>query len=237
MSAISLKDRQKINHELKRVGFGGLDDPNTIAQIATLYRTHDSFRGLLLSTAPDQRTIAYNALRPHLCFTPKPLDVYEREIHEKAEREQWDVIHQDNPHFPQPFKVSEIETDEYKLQKLASEAIEQAAHEKDKGALHLTCTKCTVGGEFPAPTRKQATKAAHGAGWRWDERNGTKRTYCPAHVPGRATMTVECFVCEKKEKLRVWDEQDGYAMARRLGWEIGDVTKCPKCAVKLVVVQ
>jgi hypothetical protein len=237
MSGITLKERQKINHELKRVGFGGLDDPNTIQQIATLYRTHESFRGLLMSTAPDQRRIAYEALRSHLCFVVKPLDVYEREIHEKAEREQWDVIHKDNPHWPQPFKVSEIETDEYKLAKVASEAIEQAEHEKAKGALHLTCTKCTVGGEFPAPTRKQATKAAHDAGWRWDERNGTKRTYCPAHVPGRATMTIECFQCEKKERLRVWDEQDGYAMARRLGWEIADVTKCPKCAVKLVLVQ
>ena len=59
--------------------------------------------------------LAYAALTPHLCFAAKPLEVYERGIHEKAEREQWDVIHQDNPHFPQPFKVGEVESDEYRL--------------------------------------------------------------------------------------------------------------------------
>jgi len=37
--------------------------------------------------------------------------------------------------------------------------------------------------------------------------------------------------------LRVWDEQDGYRDARRLGWEIGDVTTCPRCAVKHIILQ
>jgi len=235
MPGITLKERQRINHELKTLGFGGLEDPTIFQQIATLYKTHEAFRGLLMSTIPDQRRIAYDAIRPHLCFVAKPLDVYERETKDRAERERWDVYN--GTAYPEPFKVGEIESEEYKLARLASEAIDQAAHEKDKGALYLTCTKCTLGGELPAPTRKLATKAAHDAGWRWDERNGTKRTYCPAHVPGRATMQIECFVCEKKERLRVWDENDGYAMARRLGWEIGDATKCPKCAVKIVLVQ
>src|SRR5467141_1987362 len=131
MSAVTLKDRQRINHELKTLGFGGLEDSNLYAQIATLYTTHDSFRGLLLSTAPDQRRIAYEALRPHLCFVAKPLDVYEREIKERAEREQWDVWN--GTPYPTKFKPGEIESDEYRLQRAASEAIEQLAHEKAKG--------------------------------------------------------------------------------------------------------
>lgn len=250
MPGITLKERTKINHELKKLGFGGLNDATIMQQIATLYKTHESFRGLLMSTMPDQRRIAYEALRPHLSFVAKPLDVYEREIREKAEREQWDVIHKDNPHFPQPFKVPEIETDEYKLARLAEEAIEQTAHEKAGGHLELCCLKCTIVAYFPAPKRREAVKKAHDAGWRWDERNGVKRTYCPDHVPGRATMTIECQAqkpdlmnpgetmnCGKKERLRVWDEQDGYAAARRLGWEIADVTKCPACAVKVVLIQ
>jgi len=234
---ISLDERQKINHELKKLGFGGLQDQNLFAGIATLYPTHDSFRGLLMSTMPDQRRLAYESLKPHLRFVAKPLDVYEREIKEKAEREQWDVIDRDNPHFPQPFKVGEVESEEYKLAKLASEAIEANEHEKAKGILELCCTKCTVIARFPAPKRNQAAKAAHNAGWRWDERNGTKRTYCPDHVPGRASMRLECSECGKKELLRVWDEQDGYAKARLAGWEITEAAKCPKCSVKLVVVQ
>lgn len=234
---VSIQERQKINHELKKLGFGGLQDNNLYSQIATLYRTHESFRGLLLSTAPDQRRIAYEALRPHLCFVAKPLDVYEREIHEKAEREQWDVIQKDNPHWPQPFKVSEIETDEYRLEKAAQEAIEATEHAKAKGVLQLVCTRCTVGGDFPAATRTQARKAAQAAGWRWEEKNGVTKTYCPAHVLGRCTMTLECSECLRKTRLRVWDEQDGYAMARLAGWEISEVAKCPGCLAKLVLVQ
>jgi hypothetical protein len=234
---IPLTERTRINHELKKLGFGGIQDPNLFVQIATLYRTHDSFRGLLLSTQPSERRIAYEAIRPHLCFIAKPLDVYEREIYEKAEREQWDVIHKDNPHWPQPFKVSEIESDEYKLEKAAQEAIDAVEHEKAKGVVSLICTSCTVEGRFPAPSKKLGLKDAHAAGWRWAERNGIVKTYCPAHVPGRASMTLECSTCHLVQRHRVWDEQDGYAMARLAGWEIEDAAKCPKCAVKLIVVQ
>lgn len=249
MPGITLKERTKINHELKKVGFGGLDDPTIFQQIATLYKTHETFRGLLMSTAPDQRRVAYEALRPHLSFVAKPLDVYEREVKERAEREQWDVWN--GTTYPDKFKVSEIESEEYKLARLAAEAIEQKAHEAAKGCLEVCCTKCTIVQRFPADTRKQASKAAHDAGWRWDERNGTKRQYCPEHVPGRATMVIECvgekpdllnpgetMLCGKKERMRVWDEQDGYAKARALGWEISDAgAKCPQCVAKLVLIQ
>lgn len=235
---ISLDDRQKINHQLKKLGFGGLHDPNLFDQIAVLYKTHESFRGLLMSTKPDQRRIAYEALAPRLCFTPKPLDVYEREIKEKAEREQWDTINPDNPHFPEPFKVGEIETEEYKLARQAEEAIAQTQHEKAGGHLELVCTRCTVVSYFAGVKRKDAVKKAHEAGWRWDERNGTKRTYCPDDVPGRATMRLECSSCERKAALRVWDEQDGYRDARRLGWEFNDEKcLCPRCAAPKVILQ
>ena len=155
---VSLDERQRINHELKKLGFGGLKDPSLMQQIATLYTSHESFRGLLMSTQPKERRTAYEALRPHLSFMAKPLDVYEREIHEKAEREQWDVIHEDNPHFPQPFKVQEIETDEYKLARAAEEAIEQTAARESRrvsgGVLHqvhhrgaLPCRETQAGNE------------------------------------------------------------------------------------------
>lgn len=235
---ITLTERTRVNHELKKLGFGGIDDANLFAQIATLYRTHDSFRGLLMSTRPSERNIAYNAISPHLCFTPKPLDVYEREIHEKAEREQWDVIHKDNPHWPQPFKVGEVESEEYKLEKLAQDAIDAEKHAKAKGVVELICTNCTVAGYFPAKNKKAGLKDAHDTGWRWAERNGVTKTYCPAHVPGRATMTLECSDCHLLQKHRVWDEQDGYVRARLAGWNFDDEKcLCPKCATKPVLVQ
>ena len=116
MPPITQVQRSKVNHELKRLGFAGINDPNLFAQIGTLYTTHDSFRGLLMSTAQDQRRVAYDAIKPHLCFVAKSLDTSEREIHEKAEREQWDVIDPNNPHFPRAFKVSEVKTEENKPQ-------------------------------------------------------------------------------------------------------------------------
>lgn len=235
MSAITLKERQQINHKLKKVGFGGLDDPNLFQQIATLYTTHDSFRGLLMSTVPDQRRIAYESIRPHLCFVAKPLDVYEREIKEKAEREQWDVWN--GAAYPDKFRVGEIETAEYRLQRQAQEALEQNAHEKAGGYLELVCRRCTLQKFFPAKNRKAACKDAYDAGWRWDERNGTKRTYCPGHVPGRCAMAIECAKCERVSRFRVWDEQDGYKMARLAGWVIEEDCKCPQCSAPKVIIQ
>src|ERR1019366_7334622 len=116
MPPITQVQRSKVNHELKRLGFTGINDPNLFAQIGTLYTTHESFRGLLMSTAQDQRRIAYDAIKPHLCFVAKSLDTYEREIHEKAEREQWDVFDPNNPHFPRAFQVSDVKTEESKPQ-------------------------------------------------------------------------------------------------------------------------
>jgi hypothetical protein len=232
---ITLKDRQKINHELKKVGFGGIDDPSIFAQIGTLYPSHEAFRGLLMSTAPAQRHLAYDSVRPHLSFVAKPLDVYEREIHEKAEREQWDIW--DGSAYPKPFKVGEIESDQYRIEKLAQDAIQAEQHAKAKGVLELVCTNCTVAEVFPADTRKTATKKAHDYGWRWQEKNGIQKAYCPAHVPGRCTMTLECSECGIKQRRRVWDEQDGYAAARRLGWTISESCVCPECSTKPVLVQ
>jgi hypothetical protein len=232
---VPLKERQQINHQLKTLGFGGLEDRNLYAQIATLYTNHDSFRGLLMSTAPDQRRIAYEALRQHLSFTPKPLDVYEAETKAKAEREQWNIAN--GTAYSTPFKVGEIESDEYRLEQLAQDAIEAAKHAEAKGVMELVCTNCTLGGRFPADTRKHALKDAQAEGWRWAERNGQMKTYCPKHVPGRCTMTLECSECGIKQRRRVWDEQDGYRDARLLGWTIAESSMCPECSVKPVLVQ
>ena len=104
--------------------------------------------------------------------------------------------------------------------------------------LEVVCTKCTQAAQFPARKRNEAVKAAHDAGWRWDERNGVKRTYCPPHVPGRATMRLTCSQCDLTKKIRVWDEQDGYRDARLLGWEFNDEKcHCPRCAAPKVILQ
>lgn len=166
MATVKLEERTRINHELKKLGFGGIEDRNLFAQIATLYKTHESFRGLLMSTQPDQRRIAYEALKPHLCFEAKPLADYEAEFKLKVEVEQWDVIDPENKHFPQLFKVGEVESDEYKLARLAEQAIaEDAIQRETKGFLTLNCKRCTKEMCFPGETRVAAAIFARQSGW------------------------------------------------------------------------
>lgn len=219
--------RSKVHHGLKRLGFGGLDDPHLFEQIAVLYKDHESFRGLLMSVEPDKRALAYDALRSKLCFTPKPLDVYEAEMKDLMERRQIPTWNRDT-FMPEDFRPP----DETSLSELAQEAIAQRGHEKARGVLEMICTRCTVQALFRAEKRKEAVKQAHDAGWRWTELNGVKKHYCPRHVPARCSMTLTCSVCEIKQRIRVWDEQDGYRDARLLGWLIGEECMCPECAVK-----
>ena len=176
MASLTLKERNKINHELKTLGFGGLEDRSLYQQIATIYRTHESFRGLLMSTAPAERRLAYEALRPHLCFAPKSLEDYEREVKEKAEREQWPIF--DGSPYPKAFKSIEFESDEYKLAKAATAAIQAA---EAKGFLMLCCVKCTREQGYGGKTRKDAFNNAHLDGWRPNDH--PPEMLCPACAP------------------------------------------------------
>lgn len=231
MPFTSLEDRRKINDQLKTIGFGGLEDTNLVQQLAFVIEGHDHLRNILKVVKPLERQIAYNALRPHLSFAAKPLDVYVSEMGQIAEREQlptWDP----ETYYPKEFKVPEV-----RLEELAQEAIQQTAHEKAGGKLELVCTKCTLAGYFPAKNRKHAYDDARRAGWRWAERNGVMKTYCPKDAPGRLTMTLTCSKCEIVQRIRAWDEQDGYASARLRGWVIREGSTCPECAVAKLVLQ
>jgi IS5 family transposase len=128
--------------------------------------------------------------------------------------------------------VGEIESPEYKLQRLAQEAIRQNQHEKD-GGLSLVCAVCTKEVIFKAALRSTAEREAREAGWRSD---GVK-SWCPEDVPERCTMSLACSKCPIKQTIRAWDPQDGYAKARLRGWVIIDDATCPKCSVKLITLQ
>lgn len=224
-------ERKKINHELRKLGFGGLEDRNLIPSIAFFIRDHDHFRGQLFSVKPEQRREAYEALRPHLRFPAKPLDVYEAEMRHMAERQQLPSYNERTGEL-EPMKVGEIESPEYRLERLAQEAIAQNLHEKERG-LHLKCHKCKVAGVFHAPLRSRAEKDAHAAGWRSDGR----KDYCPACTPSRCTMKLNCIQCGIERGIRAWDPQDGYAKARLAGWIIADEATCPTCSAPKVILQ
>lgn len=105
---MSRLERQKVNTELKKLGLGGLKDRNLLTNIAFFIRNHEQFRGMLMSVTEDKRHEAYQALAPRLNFPAKPLETYEMEIKEKAEREKWAVW--DGSPYPKEFKVPEINT-------------------------------------------------------------------------------------------------------------------------------
>ena len=224
-------DRGRVDRELRRLGFGGLDDPNLIASIAFFIKSHEQFRGQLFSVLPEQRRHAYEVLRPHLKFVAKPLDVYEAEMKEMAERQQLPG-YDDATGQLVPFKAGSVELD-----LLATEAIRQEKHEKGGGQLEMVCRKCTKAQYFAAKLRKEAEKQAKDRGWRSDGQH----CYCPEHVPGRATMTLHCTggtdetPCTRVERIRAWDQQDGYAAARLQGWYIGDSALCPACNLRTAV--
>lgn len=225
MTMTQTDERKRVNHELKRLGFGGLDDPNLIASIAFFIRDHDHFRGQLFSVKPDQRRHAYNTLAPRLRFTPKPLDVYEAEMKQLAEQRQLPTM--DAHGNLVPFKAGSVDLD-----LIATEAIRQNKHEKD-GGLTLTCARCTTIETFRAKLRKEAEREAQAAGWRSD----ATKSWCPQHVPERCTMKLECTNCPVTQSIRCWDPQDGYVKARLRGWIIGDAATCPRCSLKKTIFQ
>src|SRR5438270_5898395 len=105
---LNKSERRRLSHELQRMGLASLEDPALLQQLATIYNTHEKFRGMLMSVTPEKRAEAYNALRSRLCFQPKPLDVYEAEMRLIAEQKQLDIW--DGTAYPKPFKVGEVET-------------------------------------------------------------------------------------------------------------------------------
>lgn len=223
---MKVSDRTRVDQELRKLGFGGLDDPNLIPQIAFCIRDHAQLRSQLFSVLPEKRRLAYEQLRPHLRFQAKPLDVYEAEMKEMAERMQLPQYNAETGEVI-PFKS---------IDQVAQEAIKQGEHEKH-GFFELVCSTCTKQGIFRAPKRKDAEKDAQSIGWRWAENNGQMKIYCPEHVPGRCKMKLSCSECPRVDDLRAWDEQDGYRAARLSGWVIGEAATCPRCSVQRLVIQ
>lgn len=225
-----------INKQLQKLGFGDLKDPTLYIQFAACVRDHAHFRGILMHMPQPERSKWYEAMRPHLRFNAKPLFDYEMESRTLADQNQLPSY---NPATLEcrEYSPAQIETEEFRLAKIATEAIETEKHEKARGRLTLVCTKCTVSQTFYHEQRKIAQKDAHEAGWRWDERNGTKRMFCPEHVPSRGSMDILCSKCDVTSRFRIWDEQDGYRDARRLGWSIAEDCICPSCLAKNILVQ
>lgn len=177
--------RRQINSELKRRGFGGLEDPNLMLQMAFCCPGHDKFKAMLAVMPPEKRLLAYNQLRPHLRFEAKPLDVYIAEIKQDAEREKLPIAH------PDPQNIMLTDFDDYhnqapSIEVLAERAILHADREaRMKGALKLVCRKCTLEQDFPGKDKAQSINDAKLDGWVFERisKDHDETALCPRCSP------------------------------------------------------
>jgi hypothetical protein len=96
----------------------------------------------------------YEALRPHLRFEPRPLDVYIAELGMEAEIEKLPVMTGDgklNPHHTQDIRT---------IERVVEESISR---------LHLvmTCRSCTREEAFHGGQREDVIRKGREAGWRY----------------------------------------------------------------------
>ena len=165
-------ERRRMNNFLANRGFATLDDPSAmVRQMGFIIPDHDGFRALLATCEPEYRTGMYNALKPHLRFEAKPLDVYLAEAGSMAEAKQLPTIGDDGGSL-QPFRAREIMTPEY----IAQQALEQALLQHH---LTVTCRKCTKQAQFHGARKADAVQAAREAGWVYDTLTGAGREICP----------------------------------------------------------
>lgn len=190
------RERNKVDRELKRLGFGGLDDPTLFDQIAYVLSCkgpelgHRKFRSMLLSVEPAQRQIAYQSIAPKLSFKARPLEDYEREGAEVADQLKLPTYD------PKTLMIEEwrpqvIETVEYRQKRSALElAAEQAIVRdlRETGAqlqLTLTCEVCTHEGQWRVKRKDKGLKIARNDGWLIKDYSPVedglaKQTLCPA---------------------------------------------------------
>jgi hypothetical protein len=184
-------NRKKVNHQLKKLGFGGLDDPEIVHQLAFCIRDHDHLKQLLFAAVPvEQRTLAYETLRPHLNFTPRSLSQYQIEIEQQMEREQTPVQLRDGS----IVDFKNFHGEKPSIEVMAEEAINQAGRRAladgnyprvtlrpapAEGILTLTCAKCTGEEEFRSLDRIVAAAEAVKKGWVFTMQNEKEISICP----------------------------------------------------------
>ncbi len=145
-------------------------------RLASIVRDHQHLVYLLLRCDPEDRTIMYEALRPHLKFKAFSLDEYVSGARAKADAERLPTLNEDGT----LSSYEDYSPTKKPLITLAEKAIKEAVAIAKAGGrkLTVTCSKCTVQAEFVGETLVAATMAARKAGWVYDAKNDSE--ICPA---------------------------------------------------------
>jgi len=191
-----IENRQTLNRYLGVHGLSTLDDPQGLcAQLGFLVEDHAHFRSLINKCLPEYRADMYEALRPHLSFTPRPLDVYIAELGQQAEAEQLPTVDLEGKFHA--YRVAEIrslaEADD-EIERSQQESAEEAedlyrlrstieglvGQQLSKHHLTLTCRSCTREETFHGGTKGDAIWKARKAGWTYGlDKTGQGKEICP----------------------------------------------------------
>jgi hypothetical protein len=179
MPTISKLEKRRMNEHLQSHGLGSLDDPTILLQLAVLVKDHDHFQTVLMKVTADKRALCYQALAPKLRFKAKPLDVYEMEAKQNAERMQLPTYD------PKTLAVTEFKNapiselakqaisgktlEERKAAALTSRAedaiSESIGQSMARGRLFISCTHCEFGATVYATDQIDAYKTLAANGW------------------------------------------------------------------------
>jgi len=160
-------ERQAINRFLGSRGLATLEDPGAMAaHLGFLIEGHDQFRRALVKCEPGERRNMYEALRPHLGFEPKPLDVYIAEAGAEAEAQQLPTIDAEGK--LHAYRTADLQTIERVMDECLSEF-----------TLTVTCRKCTKEAVFRGHSHRDVVFKLRSAGWTWDELRGDGIEICP----------------------------------------------------------
>jgi hypothetical protein len=90
-------------------------------------RDHEHFRSLLARCEPRERQSIYDSLKPHLHFSPLPLDVYIARSADLAERKQLPMIREDGSFAEyRPMEFKTFWSTIVKLSVMSAERLQQA---------------------------------------------------------------------------------------------------------------
>jgi len=152
------QDSNAINRVLKARGLPTLDHPDVVTHLASLVVDHDHFMELLRACEPELRRDMYEAMSPHLYFTPKPLEDYVILAKEQAAAKQLPTLDAEGNLHPYHdfFTVG--------MNGLQSE-------------LWVQCSHCQRERYFYGERRIDAIAECRNQGWGWDEME--QKHLCP----------------------------------------------------------
>jgi len=171
-----MDNRKTINNYLGNRGLSTLDNPQGLCQqLGFLVEDDRHFMQMLNKCLPQYRRDMYEALRPHLRFEARPLDVYIAELGMQAEIEKLPTVDADGKFHE--YRTPEIRTESPDLAEDIKDVVEETLAKKH---LTVTCRKCTREETFHGGTRADVIYKLRAAGWTWGvDDAGEGREICP----------------------------------------------------------